>query len=121
MKHRETCTLTLLDARYYGPGDAVSINGSVFIVTSATATTLTIRESRWYDRIFWWFRNLYCGAWLWLLKRGILTKMAEIDEYNSADETTGAEKRKPSFGASVYLRLGDRSQRTGRPSGCESA
>jgi len=39
----------------------------------------------WYIPIRWWFRNLYCEAWLWLLKRGILTKMAEIDEYNSAN------------------------------------
>ena len=39
----------------------------------------------WYMPVKWWFRNKYYGAWLWLLKRGILTKMAEIDEYNSAN------------------------------------
>ena len=85
MKHCETCTLTLLDADYYRPGDAVVIKGSRFAVISATSTELTIRPERWYDRIFWWFRNKYCGIYVWLIKKGILRKMAEIDEYNSAN------------------------------------
>jgi len=39
----------------------------------------------WYYPLGWWFRNKYYGAYLWLIKRGILTKMAEMDAYNSAN------------------------------------
>lgn len=60
-------TTVTVDGHMFVKGDRIVINGAEFVIVSATGTTLTIRNSRWWEWLAYRLKRIYYRLRHWWL------------------------------------------------------